>query len=78
MAKMGSGDQAKSHGVLRAKLAEVEPGLFCAEYPGELNGSDDPPGGQLPDRHIATSRDAVQSWVEAMATSLGYERVEWV
>jgi hypothetical protein len=58
-------------------LQEVEPGLFRADYPGELNGTDDPPGGQLPDRHIGTSQDGVKTWVEQMAAGLGYCRVEW-
>lgn len=64
-------------GILHATMEEVEPGLFRADYPGEMNGSDDPPGGQLPDRHIATNRDDVRVWVEEMAVRLGYERVEW-
>jgi hypothetical protein len=68
---------AKSRGVLHATMQEVEPGLFQAEYPGEMNGEDDPSGGQLPDRHIATSRQDVQTWVEVMAVELGYEQVEW-
>ena len=34
--------------ILHATLEEVEPGLFRADYPGEMNGSDDPKGGQLP------------------------------
>jgi hypothetical protein len=42
-----------------------------------MNGEDKPSGGQFPDRHIATSRQDVQTWVEAMATQIGYERVEW-
>jgi hypothetical protein len=76
----GPGDrrpEAKTRGVLHATMQEVEPGLFQADYPGEMNGEDKPRGGQLPDRHIATSRQDVQIWVEAMATGLGYERVEW-
>jgi hypothetical protein len=64
-------------GVLHASMNEVEPGLFAADYPGELNGSNEPAGGQMPDRHIATSRDDVRVWVETMALQLGYERVEW-
>jgi len=63
--------------ILHATMEEVEPGLFRADYPGEMNGSDVPSGGQLPDRHIATSRDDVRVWVEEMAVRLGYERVEW-
>jgi hypothetical protein len=63
--------------VLHATMEEVEPGLFRAAYPGEMNGPDHPRGGQLPDSHIATSRDDVRVWVEEMAVRLGYERVEW-
>ncbi|HVY13973.1 MAG TPA: hypothetical protein VHB27_02005 [Rhodopila sp.] len=63
--------------VLHATLKEVEPGLFRASYPGEMNGTDEPSGGQLPDSHIGTSRDDVRIWVEQMAVQLGYERVEW-
>lgn len=64
-------------GILHATMDEVEPGLFRADYPGEMNGSDVPGGGQLPDRHVATSRDDVRVWVEQMAASLGYDCVEW-
>jgi hypothetical protein len=62
---------------LHATMAEVEPGLFRADYPGELNGANDPPGGQVPDSHTGTSQDDVRTWVESMARGLGYERVEW-
>ena len=64
-------------GILHATMDEVEPGLFRADYPGEMNGSDSTRGGQLPDRHVATSRDDVRVWVEQMAVRLGYERVDW-
>jgi hypothetical protein len=64
-------------GTLYARMDEVEPGLFRADYPGEMNGQNEPTGGQLPDRHIATSKEDVRVWVEEMATSLGYDRVEW-
>ena len=64
-------------GILHASMQEAEPGLFRADYPGEMNGWDVPAGGQLPDRHIATSRDDVRLWVEEMAARLGNERVEW-
>lgn len=64
-------------GVLHAIMEEVEPGLFRADFPGVLNGPDEPEGGQLLDRHIGTSRDSVRTWVEEMALRLGYERVEW-
>jgi hypothetical protein len=41
-------------GVLHAIMEEVEPGLFRAENPGEMNGSDEPSGGLLPNSHIGT------------------------
>jgi hypothetical protein len=63
--------------VLHAVLREVEPGVFQAEYRGELNGPDEPEGGQLPDRHVDTNPDGVRLWVEQMAAQLGYDRVEW-
>ncbi len=62
---------------LHVIMEEVEPGLFRASYPGEMNGTDEPGGGQLPDSHIATSRDDVRTWVEQMAVQLGYHNVEW-
>jgi len=71
------GDAVAMAKVLHATMEEVESGLFRADYPGEMNGEDVPRGGQLPDRHIATSRDDVRVWVEEMAVRLGYERVEW-
>jgi hypothetical protein len=64
-------------GILHATMQEVESGLFRAQYPGEMNGSDEPSGGQFPDSHIGTSRNDVRIWVEQMAVYLGYERVEW-
>ena len=63
--------------VLHATLEEVEPGLFKASYPGALNGSDHPQGGQLPDSHIATSPESIRTFVEQMARGLGFDRVEW-
>jgi hypothetical protein len=64
-------------GVLRAVIEEVEPGLFQASYPGEMNSNDPDGGSKFPDRHIGTDRDGVRMWVETMAANLGYERVEW-
>ena len=63
--------------ILQAVIREPEPGLYQADYSGEMNGPDEPGCGQLPDRHIATSRNDVKIWVEQMAASLGYDRVEW-
>jgi hypothetical protein len=64
-------------GILHATMREIEPGLFRADYPGEINGPDEPSGGQWPDRHLGSSRQDVRTWVENMAVGLGYERVEW-
>jgi hypothetical protein len=63
-------------GTLHARLREVEPGVFSAEYPGELN-SDDPGPETFPDAHIGTDPAGVKNWVEQMAAGLGYERVVW-
>lgn len=63
-------------GEFRARLREVEPGLFRAEYIGELNPAQ-PNARALPDFHLGTSLPDVKTWVEQMAKSLGYERVVW-
>jgi hypothetical protein len=63
-------------GVLHASLREVEPGVFRAEYHGELN-PESPDAREFPDTHLDTSADGVKVWVEQMARSLGYERVVW-
>ncbi len=62
--------------ILRARLREVEPGLFKAEYAGEMN-SDDPGPETFPDAHIGTDAAGVKAWVEEMASGLGYDGVEW-
>jgi hypothetical protein len=69
-------DTLKS-GILRATLEEVEPGLFRADYPCELN-QEEAGREAFPDTHIGTDAAGVKSWVEEMAAGLGYERVEWV
>jgi hypothetical protein len=63
-------------GTLHARLREVEPGVFSAEYPGEMN-SDDAGPETIPDAHIGTDASGVRSWVEEMAVGLGYDRVVW-
>lgn len=63
-------------GTLRAILREVEPNLFRAEYPGEMN-ADDAGVEAFPDAHIGTDAAGVKQWVETMANGLGYERVVW-
>jgi len=64
------------HGAFHASLREVEPGLFRAEYVGELN-PENPDQRALPDFHLGTSARDVKVWVEQMARGLGYDRVVW-
>ncbi len=60
-------------GPLHAVLLEVGPGLFRAEYRGEINpiNSDDR---EIPDFHVGTNAAGVKRWVEQMA---GCEKVVW-
>ena len=72
-----SGPSTKpTSGVLHAVLREVEPGLFRAEYSGEIN-PDRPDEREIPDYHIGTDAAGVRNWVEEMAAGMGYERVVW-
>jgi len=64
------------HGELHARLREEEPGLFRAEYVGELNPQN-PDERAFPDFHVGTNARDVKIWVEQMARGLGYERVMW-
>jgi len=64
-------------GMMRAVLREVEPGLFRAEYSGEIN-PDNPDEREIPDYHIGTAASDVKTWVEQMAAGMGYEGVQWV
>lgn len=63
-------------GEFHASMQEVEPGLFRAEYVGELNPTN-PDERAFPDFHLGTSMQDVKIWVEQMARALGYERVIW-
>jgi hypothetical protein len=63
-------------GELRATLREVEPGLFRAEYLGEIN-PDDPDARAIPDAHVSSTPQDAKIWVEQMARTLGYTRVVW-
>lgn len=63
-------------GSLRAVLREVEPGLFRAEYTGEIN-PENPDDREIPDFHVGTDAGGVKNWVEEMATRMGYESVLW-
>jgi hypothetical protein len=63
-------------GTLRAIMREMEPGLFRAEYPGEINQQE--AGAEaIPDSHVGTDAAGVRQWVETMARDLGYDRVVW-
>ncbi len=63
-------------GTFHALLREIEPGLFRAEYSGEINPQD-PDAREIPDFHIGTDPASVKLWVEEMATGLGYDNVVW-
>lgn len=63
-------------GDFHAVLREIEPGLFRAEYSGEIN-PDHPDEREIPDFHIGTDAAAVRQWVEEMAIGLGYTKVVW-
>ena len=63
-------------GTLHAILREVEPGLYRAEYSGEIN-PDNPDEREIPDFHVGTDPAAVTNWVEEMAIGLGYDQVVW-
>jgi hypothetical protein len=43
-----------------ARLREVEPGVFSAEYPGEMN-SDDAGPETFPDAHIGTDATGIKN-----------------
>jgi len=68
--------QSGTKGVLYAVLREVEPGLYRAEYSGEINPVD-PDEREIPDVHLGTNAAGVKQWVEEMATGLGYQAVVW-
>lgn len=63
-------------GTLRATLLEIEPGLYRAQYSGEIN-PDDADEREIPDFHLGTNAEGVKQWVEEMAARLGYDRVVW-
>ncbi len=65
-----------SKGTMRAILHEPEQGLYRAEYSGEMN-PEDSDARDFPDSHIGTDANGVRQWVEAMAISLGYDKVVW-
>jgi hypothetical protein len=63
-------------GPLHAVLREVEPGLYRAEYSGEIN-PENPDEREVPDFHVGTDAAGVKHWVEEMASGLGYDEVVW-
>ncbi len=67
---------SRRYGALHAMLREVEPGLYRADYSGELN-QDEAGAEAFPDSHIGTDASGVKQWVEEMATQLGYDGVVW-
>jgi hypothetical protein len=67
-------------GDFHARIREVEPGLYRAEYRGELNpepNAENPPERQFPDFHLADSVEAAKAWVENLAREMNYRRVVW-
>lgn len=73
---MSGTTRGPTSGVLHALLREVEPGLFRAEYTGEIN-PENPDEREIPDYHIGTDAAGVKNWVEEMAKGLGYDSVVW-
>lgn len=69
-------DAQRSRGEFHAIMREMEPGVFRAEYRGEMNPQQTD-ARTLPDYHLGNSRDDVRIWVEQMARAMGYERVVW-
>jgi hypothetical protein len=63
-------------GEFRARMRQVEPGLYRAEYSGEIN-PENPDEREIPDYHLSTSIADAKVWVEQMARGLGYEHVVW-
>jgi hypothetical protein len=63
-------------GEFHARLKQVEPELYRAEYSGEIN-PDNPDEREIPDYHVSTSAADAKVWVEQMALGLGYDRVVW-
>ncbi len=69
--------QLRDLGSLHARITEVEPGLFNAEYVEGDREFGDVDAVSIPDSHISTSRDGVKMWVEQMAANMGYREVVW-
>ena len=68
--------KASARGAFHARLVQVEPEVFRAEYSGEVN-PENPDDREILDYHVATTAEGVKSWVEEMARGLGYTDVVW-
>jgi hypothetical protein len=71
-----SDKKSADRGEFHARLIEVEPSLWRAEYAGEIN-PEYPDEREIQDYHIGTSPADVKVWVEQMALGLGYTKVIW-
>ena len=72
MADARNAARSEFHAVIR----EVEPGVYRAEYRGEMD-PEDPDERELPDYHVGTSVADVKIWTEQMARTMGYARIVW-
>jgi hypothetical protein len=70
------GTQNHTRGEFHVAIREMEPGVFRAEYRGELN-PDNPDERELPAFYVGSNVAGVKIWVEQMARSMGYHRVDW-
>ena len=68
--------QTGTKGPFHARLRQVEPEVFRAEYSGEIN-PDNPDQREVLDYHIASTPEATRMWVEEMARGMGYTEVVW-
>ena len=62
--------QNATRGDFQAAIREMEPGVFRAEYRGELN-PEHPDEREFPDYHLGTSVEEVKIWTEQMARTMG-------
>jgi hypothetical protein len=69
-----------TRGDFHARIIKVEPGLYRAEYPGEMNpepNGENPEERVIPDYHLADSVEAAKYFVESLAKGMNYARVVW-
>jgi hypothetical protein len=69
-------EKQRPRGEFHARMKEVDEGLYCAEYSGEINPENSNQQ-DIPDYHLGTSIAEVKIWVEQMALGLGYKEVTW-